>query len=601
MLIASWFVLVRCYGLAVFPVFWQPCGRIFCKVPFSGAILEAGGMAAMKKSVHRAILMVLTCAVIIVGLLVAASLINSKATAVRQAERSLSYMCETYAGEFNLIFSDSELLVNTLAAALEREYIVEEYIDDRAVFERMKQKTSELIQKAIGNSAYPIGLYVTFAPESSKGKDEIWYVKNENGEVSYIDSVPISDSWLADNDTTTAYYFHTIENGALWLDAEYDPGMDGDTVTYAKALYDRNGALIGVIGTDILVEDIYNSLDGISREIGGYASFIDSRGELMAGASPQKYAGAEQYIHARADVGARGVLVLAQPMDSAVGSILRTEAAVILLGILMIITAVFLVAYYSRKHMRPMIHEAELKDAVLIHQARQAKLGEMVGNIAHQWKQPLNSMKMALSNMQDDYDQKQLDADGFGNYIYRMKLMVDHLAVTADDFTAFLRPAKKPSHFSVGREIERVIDLMDERLRLCGIAVVVEGPEIHLEGYRNEFDQCIFNLFDNACDALLSEQAGNRRIVVTTAVERMPSGKAIYTVKIYNNGKHIDAGMQDKIFDLYFTTKDEAEGTGIGLYLTRDILRRHFNGDISVENVDGGVLFQIKVVEESGK
>lgn len=555
----------------------------------------------MKKSVYQIILAILVFAFIIVGLLVGASLINSKTTAVRQAEQSLSYMCETYAGEFNLIFSDSELMVDTLAAALEREYVVEEYENDRDAFERMKERTSGLIQEAAGSSAYPIGLYVTFAPESSKGKDEIWYVKNENGEVSYIDSVPISNSWLEDNGTTTAYYFAAIEKGALWLDAEYDPGMDGETVTYAKAMRDRNGELIGVIGTDILVEDIYNSLEDIDRQIGGYSSFIDGNGGLMAGADIEKYDDAEQYIHAKADVGERGVLVLAQPVKHAVGSILQTEAAVILLGILIIVTAVFLVVYYSKKHVRPMIREVERKDMVLIHQARQAKLGEMVGNIAHQWKQPLNSMKMALSNMQEDYDQKQLEADDFENYIYRMKRMVDHLAATADDFTAFLRPAKKPSRFSANREIERVIDLMDERLKLHGIAVSVEGQEIYLEGYRNEFDQCIFNLFDNACDALLLEKAGERRIVVTTGVGHDVVGKRYHIVKIYNNGKHIAAGLQDKIFDLYFTTKGEGEGTGIGLYLTRDILRRHFNGDISVENVEGGVSFEIKVEERSGE
>ena len=95
-----------------------------------------------------------------------------------------------------------------------------------------------------------------------------------------------------------------------------------------------------------------------------------------------------------------------------------------------------------------MINEAELKDALIINQARQARMGEMVGNIAHQWKQPLNNMKMSLSNMQNDYDNGALNEEEFSWYTMRIDSMINSLSETVDDFTSFLRPARKTENFT---------------------------------------------------------------------------------------------------------------------------------------------------------
>ncbi len=591
----------------------------------------------MKKTAHRIIISIIASAFVVVGSLVSVSLINSKNIAVYQAEKSLSYMSKSYAKDFDAVFSQSELAVSSMAASIESDYDVGLYLNDRSVFEKKKTKTSEMMRKVTENFEYPAGFYLTYAPETSKGKDEIWYLKKETGETVYIDSLSISNGWLGQDEDSTAYYFDTIKNGSLWLDATYDPGMDGETVSYTKALYDRNGLLIGVLGADILVDDIFNTLKNIDSEINGHSAFLEN-GSVVAGTDISKIRNPGDCIYAEAGIGEKWALTLMQPVDVAVGPIRRTEAAVILLGILIVVTAVFLVMYYSRKHVNPIIKEAEIKDALLVSKARQAKMGEMVGNIAHQWKQPLNSMKMALSNMQDDYSQGMLSDEDFENYIYRMDLMVNNLVETADDFTAFLRPGKKTEIFSANREIERTIHLMEERLRLKGIVITVEGPEVFIEGYRNEFGQCVFNLIDNAFAAIEDRCSGNadgekgidigrpgsctaagKTIEITTAVEegsersafacmkgkrpgagndsdsKISSGSAdsISVIRIFNSGSPIAEENADKIFDLYFTTKEEKEGTGIGLYLVRQILRTHFNGDISFQNVRDGVCFEI--------
>ena len=184
--------------------------------------------------------------------------------------------------------------------------------------------------------------------------------------------------------------------------------------------------------------------------------------------------------------------------------------------------------------------------------------------------------------------------------------MVGHLAETADDFIDFLKPDKKKECFSVNDEVTRMLDLMDERIRLAGIEVVVSGPEIKLEGYRNEFGQCMFNLIDNARDALLEAVSdGNAEappvIKITMGSEETETGK-YSVIRVHNNGSPISPENAPKIFDLYFSTKEDRDGTGIGLYLSREIIRNHYKGDLYFENRDNGVDFIIRVpvVESAG-
>ena len=365
--------------------------------------------------------------------------------------------------------------------------------------------------------------------------------------------------------------------------------MDGNVITYTEAAYDRNGELIGVIGADIVVDNLFNSLSKIQKEIKGSAVIIDKDGNIVAGKEPADKAG-HDYIRGSAAIGDKWELVLTQPVDVAIEPILKTEATVILLGILILAAVILLVIYFSRKKVQPMINEAELKDALIINQARQARMGEMVGNIAHQWKQPLNNMKMSLSNMQNDYDNGALNEEEFSWYTMRIDSMINSLSETVDDFTSFLRPARKTENFSVNEEIKTVINMMNESIKINSIQIKVSGPEVQLDGYRNEFSQCLFNLIDNARDAVKENTADNRLITVTTAKEN-----SFAAITVFNNGSPVREADKEKLFDLYFTTKEEKEGTGIGLYLTKEIIEKHFDGRIWFENTKDGVQFIIRI------
>ena len=543
----------------------------------------------MRKSVFRIIIIIIMCLFLTVGALVTTSIVNSKNVAIVQAEKSLAYMSEKYAVRFNSGFENAELIVSSVTAVVEKDVLVRNYINSRENFENTKKETEVFLKNIIQKSVFPMGLYITFDPDSTKGKDEIWYVKRENGDIVYVDSIEVSEDWLAEEDDTTEYYFKTIREGSYWSDAGYDPGMDGNVITYTEAAYDRNGELIGVVGADIVVDDLFNSLNKIQKEIKGSAVIIDKDGNVVAGKEPADKAG-HDYIRGSAAIGDKWELVLTQPVDVAIEPILKTEATVILLGILILAAVILLVIYFSRKKVQPMINEAELKDALIINQARQARMGEMVGNIAHQWKQPLNNMKMSLSNMQNDYDNGALNEEEFSWYTMRIDSMINSLSETVDDFTSFLRPARKTENFSVNEEIKTVINMMNESIKINSIQIKVSGPEVQLDGYRNEFSQCLFNLIDNARDAVKENTADNRLITVTTAKEN-----SFAAITVFNNGSPVREADKEKLFDLYFTTKEEKEGTGIGLYLTKEIIEKHFDGRIWFENTKDGVQFIIRI------
>lgn len=542
----------------------------------------------MRKSVFRIMIIIIMCLFLTVGALVTTSIVNSKNVAIVQAEKSLRYMSEKYAVRFNSGFENAALIVNSVTGVAEKDFTVKNYVNSRENFESTKKETEAFLKDIIQSAVFPMGLYITFDPDSTKGEDEIWYVKRENGDIVYVDSSEVSEGWLAEEDDTTEYYFKTIREGAYWSDAGYDPGMAGNVITYTEAAYDRNGELIGVIGADIVVDDLFNSLSKIQKEIKGSAVIIDKDGNAVAGKEPADKAGSN--IRGSAAIGDKWELVLTQPVDVAIDPILKTEATVILLGILILAAVILLVVYFSRKKVQPMINEAELKDALIINQARQAKMGEMVGNIAHQWKQPLNNMRMSLSNMQNDYDNGSLTEEEFSWYTMRIDSMIRSLSETVDDFTSFLRPARKTETFSVNEEIKTVINMMNESIKINSIQIKVSGPEVQINGYRNEFSQCLFNLIDNARDAVKENTADNRLITVTTAKEN-----GFGTVTVFNNGSHIDEADRENLFDLYFTTKEEKEGTGIGLYLTKEIIEKHFGGRIWFENTEDGVQFIISI------
>jgi PAS domain S-box-containing protein len=230
------------------------------------------------------------------------------------------------------------------------------------------------------------------------------------------------------------------------------------------------------------------------------------------------------------------------------------------------------------------------KDFIMMHQSRLAAMGEMIGNIAHQWKQPLNALNILLYNIKDFFDQHEQDQHQFDNFIEKGYELIMKMATTVDDFRYFFKPNKEKEEFSVNDIIKVSLSLVDDSFKYDNISVTVnETEEVTVLGFPNEFSQVILNMLTNAKDAIMARGTkGKIRIDIVGDNNNC-------VVKVKDNGGGVPEELFDNIFDPYCTTKEEAKGTGIGLYMCKVIVEDHMNGSIEVRNSRGGAEFKIKI------
>jgi PAS domain S-box-containing protein len=235
------------------------------------------------------------------------------------------------------------------------------------------------------------------------------------------------------------------------------------------------------------------------------------------------------------------------------------------------------------------VEEIREKDYLLVEQARHAAMGEMIGNIAHQWRQPLSMLSLVIQNLRYDAQEGRLTPADLEMYIAKALRAIEQMTGTIDDFRDFFKPSRQPEFFAPLRQVENCRDLLDPSLRANGIELVVGGTaDIMLHGYPGEFSQIILNLIGNAKDALLERRVDNGRIAIEV---RARNGRIVVTVT--DNAGGIPSAHMEKIFDPYFTTK--SKGTGIGLYMTKTIIEQHMHGIIRAENGAAGALFTIEL------
>jgi signal transduction histidine kinase len=225
----------------------------------------------------------------------------------------------------------------------------------------------------------------------------------------------------------------------------------------------------------------------------------------------------------------------------------------------------------------------------LVHQSRLAAMGEMVGNIAHQWRQPLNALAMVLANLQDARRYHDLTEETFTASLTQGNALVQQMSMTITDFMDFFRPAKAALPFSLNQQAQAAIELVAPSLHHHRVSVeVLEGPEVWAMGHPSEFSQVLLNLIGNARDAIRAsgDDEGFIRIAIF-------SDEADALVRVTDNGGGIKVTPIQRIFEPYFT--DKATGTGLGLYMSRMILEQGMRGTIEARNIPGGAEFSISI------
>ena len=221
------------------------------------------------------------------------------------------------------------------------------------------------------------------------------------------------------------------------------------------------------------------------------------------------------------------------------------------------------------------------KDHILIQQSRLAAMGEMIHNIAHQWRQPLNAVGLLISNIKDAYQYNELTAEYLEKAETDAKRLLQSMSSTIDDFRDFFKPGKTSTTFSMQHKVEQALSLMSANLEHNHIATEITiDQDCLVTGFPNEFSQVVLNILSNAKDAILEHGIPHGRIEL-----RVYKADNQGVVRIKDNGGGIPEHVLGKVFDPYFTTKES--GTGIGLYMSKMILDS-MNGRIEVRNLDDG-------------
>ncbi len=225
---------------------------------------------------------------------------------------------------------------------------------------------------------------------------------------------------------------------------------------------------------------------------------------------------------------------------------------------------------------------------LLIQQSRLAAMGEMIGNIAHQWRQPLNALGLLLYNIKDAYQFNTLDAAYLEHAVADGRRMVQKMSTTISDFANFFRPNKEIIVFSVLEQIREAIALVESSFQHSNISIHIDASQdIKLMGFPNEYSQVLLNLLSNAKEAILAHnQTLPGRVDIVLAEQ---NGQGFVLVR--DNGGGIPGDILDRIFDPYFSTK--GKGSGIGLYMSKMIVERNMMGSITAKNIEGGAEFSV--------
>ncbi len=227
------------------------------------------------------------------------------------------------------------------------------------------------------------------------------------------------------------------------------------------------------------------------------------------------------------------------------------------------------------------------KDHLLIHQTRLTAMGEMIGNIAHQWRQPLNGLAILLVNLKDAQAYNEMSQAYLDETVDKAGELIHSMSATIDDFRNFFRPNREKMQFPLERAVRDALEMVEASFKDYNIEIVVRA-EGHPQamGFRNEYAQVVMNMLANAKDAILAQGVRHGRVEIDIACR----GKQAY-VSIRDNGGGIPQDIMGKIFDPYFTTRQQ--GSGVGLYMSKMMIENNMAGSIEVHNTPEGAEFLI--------
>ena len=231
------------------------------------------------------------------------------------------------------------------------------------------------------------------------------------------------------------------------------------------------------------------------------------------------------------------------------------------------------------------IEKNRQQELMLLQQNRLAQMGEMINMIAHQWRQPLTSISTSIQNLIYDYEDGMLNDDKhIKSFIDKNKKTISFMSQTIDDFRNFFKIDKNKENFDVLAATQKVLDMQQAQLEDYNIEINIEGDSFKYLGFESEYQQVILNLISNAKDALVEKKIVNPQIDIVLEKNK---------IVVKDNAEGILDEVIARVFEPYFTTKEQGKGTGIGLYMSKMIIENNMDGNLSVNNNENGAEFVI--------
>lgn len=237
------------------------------------------------------------------------------------------------------------------------------------------------------------------------------------------------------------------------------------------------------------------------------------------------------------------------------------------------------------------IEKNNKKTQHMLDQSRLALMGEMISMIAHQWRQPLSSISVVSGTLMLDIELDNYNEESFREGLSTINNLTQHLSSTIEDFRGFFKENKKEEISDVKSIVENSVSIISNTLETKDIKLEIsykDNPKV--KTHINEIKQVILNLIKNAEDVLIENNIKNAKILLT-----VQNNEKYVSILVEDNGGGIPEEVRDKVFDPYFSTKKAKEGTGLGLYMSKTIVEEHCNGELLLENKNGGASFCINI------
>jgi len=222
---------------------------------------------------------------------------------------------------------------------------------------------------------------------------------------------------------------------------------------------------------------------------------------------------------------------------------------------------------------------------------RLATVGEMMGNISHQWKQPLNNISLLVLNIDNTYRKGNMTLEYMEDKVDAIEETIEYMSQTIEDFSDYLSPKRSKNDFYLNDSIEKAMELTMPTLNKSSVDIILYAEDDYeYFGRKNELTQVLIILINNAREALIKDEKNSDKIITIELEEKSEN----LFIKIKDNGLGVPSSIKSKIFDAYFSTNENTKGRGLGLYMSKQIVEDRFNGSLWVENHQGAI-FTIKL------